>query len=159
MLALQLLALCAAGDICTGSIGRAAGVRVLPAFSFVLPAQAAARHRGVARKSRNIPFICQMEPRSDNVRNIRDLISSFEDIPVGTQSISESCSDGSSTMARIGLNDGPGLRVFGLEPDEGQLFSRGALITLSARSASVLRKRGCRIGTGFRLCNNHDGEW
>ena len=65
----------------------------------------------------------------------------------------------------------PGLRVFGLSKaqrmhafglmadDAGQDLKSGALVTLSARSAAVVRKRGVHSGAGFRLGNNDDGEW
>jgi len=43
--------------------------------------------------------------------------------------------------------------------DDGQALAAGSLITLSDRSAAVVRKRGCRVGSGLRLCNNDDGEW
>jgi len=49
----------------------------------------------------------------------------------------------------------PGLRVFGLR----YALASGAVLTLSARSAGVLRARGCRNGAGFRICNNVDGEF
>lgn len=58
-----------------------------------------------------------------------------------------------------GDSTAPGLRVFGLEAEAGQELKTGALITLSARSAATVRKRGVRVGAGFRLGNNIDGEW
>eukprot|EP00961_Rhodomonas_salina_P186629 2519822-Rhodomonas_salina.1 len=51
-----------------------------------------------------------------------------------------------------GDSTAPGLRVFGLEAEAGQELKTGALITLSARSAATVRKRGVRVASPSPSC-------